>query len=180
MALTRQWKYRFGKRYANGAQFPASPLPARATQLLARLASLRDKLANHLRKRHTVPLPVNLFEELYRLGVNQSVVSQDMWTAYGERFAMHVCRNAAGFPHQQNSGGNVPGIQAELPKHIQPPAGDVSQVQSRRSRAPHAMRQHGELIVEVHIDVLVTLPRRKARRHQRILNPRGLRYVNTA
>ncbi len=80
-----------------------------------------------------------------------------MRTAQARRRSVHVRTFAARFGDQQNAGGHVPGIQAKFPKGIQPPAGYIGQIQRRGSGAPHAMRDHGELIVEMHVDVLMPL-----------------------
>ena len=85
---------------------------------------------------------------------------------------------AARFANQQHSRGHVPGIQAELPEQIQPPAGDISEIDRRRAGAPHAVRKHGELIVEMHVYVLMPLARREARGRQRIFDPRRAGDMN--
>ena len=68
-----------------------------------------------------------------RLVVDQPVVGQDVRAAQVERRAVHIGATASGFADQQNARGDVPGIQAELPEHIQPSAGDISQIERRGS-----------------------------------------------
>jgi hypothetical protein len=46
-------------------------------------------------------------------------------------------------------------LKAELPEDVEPPAGDVGQIDGRGARAADSVRCHGHLVIEVDVDVLV-------------------------
>ena len=69
-------------------------------------------------------------------------------------------------------------MQVEFPEQVQPPAGDIGQVERGRSGPAHAVRQHRELIEEVNVDVLMAPARRKAGGGQRVLHAVHLGHVN--
>src|SRR4051812_42807068 len=92
--------------------------------------------------------------------------------------AVHVGANPASLLDQQRPGGHVPWVQSELPKRVQPPTGDIREIEGRGPRAPHAMREHRELIVEMHVHVLMPLAGRKSGRREAVLDVGDLRDAN--
>src|SRR5439155_6399389 len=86
----------------------------------------------------------------------------------------------AGFGDQQNAGGHIPWLQTEFPEQIQAAARNKSQVERGGTRAPHSMRGHGELVIEMDVDVMAPLAAGKSRGPQAVGKTAGARDVNAA
>src|SRR5208337_121646 len=74
----------------------------------------------------------------------------------------------AGFLDQEHAGGGVPGIEVEFPEAVIAAAGDIDQVEGRRSRTPHTVRAQGDLVIEVDVRIQVPLVAGKASPEQRL------------
>jgi len=75
---------------------------------------------------------------------------------------VHVGDGSAGFFDEELSGSHVPGVEPKFPESIEATAGDVGEIDCRGTSAAHSMGNHGELVVEVDIDVLVASAAGKA------------------
>src|SRR5260370_16743719 len=74
--------------------------------------------------------------------VEQSVGGQQLAAVDRKRCVAEVGDLAAGFFHEQDAGGRVPGIQVELPKCVQAPAGDITKLQRTGTRSTPALPTH--------------------------------------
>jgi len=110
--------------------------------------------------------------------MHQGVIGEQVFAAEIERRTMHVRDGAAGLAYQQHPAAMSHGFRLNSQKQVQAPACDVSQVDRGRSRAPHPVRKHRELIVEMHVHVLMPFARGKAGGRERILDPRRARNAN--
>src|SRR5258708_1555291 len=95
-----------------------------------------------------------------------------------ERRTVKAADLASGFFHDQSASGRIPGIEIELPETVEAPAGDVTQVQRRRSGPANAMRMQRDLMIKVNVRILVPLVAGKSRSQQGFLQLRNLRHVN--
>jgi len=126
-----------------------------------------------------IPSREDIGKQRDRLVVNQPVIGKNMRIVKIEGPSAHIRSEATGLANQENARGNVPGMQAKLPEHIQSPAGHIGQIERGSSGPAHPVRQHRELIKEVDVHVLVASARGKAGGHQRVLHPVHLGYLNS-
>src|SRR5581483_11042872 len=98
----------------------------------------------------------NLVELVDEGGVDDAVGGQGLaGAAVVEGAAVHVGDGAAGFGDEEGAGGDVPGIEVEFPEAVEAPGGGVGQVEGSGAGAAHAVRAHGDLVVEVDVGILV-------------------------
>src|SRR5260370_6383709 len=110
--------------------------------------------------------------------VEQSVGGQQLAAVDRKRCVAEVGDLAAGLFHEQDGGGRVPGIQVELQKCVEGPAGDITKVQGSGTGSAHAVRAQGDLVIEVDVRVFVAFVAGKSRGHQAFRQPRRLGNVD--
>src|SRR6266852_2159197 len=93
----------------------------------------------------------------------------------GVRPALHIRTASAGFGHQKNAGGHVPGIESEFPKRFKSSASYVSQIDRGRSTAAYAVRRHRHLVIEVDVHIQMTFAAGEAGRDQAVFQALGSR-----
>src|ERR1039458_3149488 len=103
-----------------------------------------------------------LCEQGDQLSVDRAVGDGDVASTQAHGGAFHVAGTAARFANQQQDGDHVPGVQPEFQESIQPPTGNVGQVDRSRAAAPDSVGAHGGLIEEVDVDALMPLARGEA------------------
>src|SRR5262249_43333513 len=86
--------------------------------------------------------------------------------------------SAAGFGDEQGSRRHVPRIQSEFPECVQTPAGDIGEIDGRRSTASDAVCGHRHLVIKVDVHVEMALAAGKAGRDQSILQAPDHRHTN--
>src|SRR5664279_5149572 len=104
----------------------------------------------------------DFFEVRKQFLVDESVTGQDLSTVKAKRRSVKAGHASAGFLNQKCARGGVPRIQIEFPEAVVAPAGDVGQVERRRSSAPHTMRAQRDLVIKVDVGILVPLVAGKA------------------
>ena len=97
-------------------------------QLRARSGNLRNRLAELGRGRSRRRVSSTWLVQCAIVGEQ---VSEEVTPCVR---AVHVANRAAGFGDQQCAGRHVPRLQAELPEDVEPPAGDIGQIDGRGAR----------------------------------------------
>src|SRR5690242_19165454 len=90
------------------------------------------------------------------------------------RAALHIGSAAARFPNQQNTRAHIPRLESEFPEEIETACSYVGQIDGSGAGSPHTMRSHGELVVEMDVDVVVAFAAGEARRRETVGEPPGL------
>src|SRR6185437_8350356 len=86
--------------------------------------------------------------------MHRRIARDDASVVDGTRFSFEIRDHAARLSHEQYAGRDVPGRQLELPKSLEPPAGDVGEIERRSTRPPdagalaHDAWQHREVAVD--------------------------------
>lgn len=101
-------------------------------------------------------------EEVEGLGVDGVIGGEDVGAVEGGGTTFHVGAAAAGFVDEEDAGGLVPGVEAEFPEGVKAPGGDVGEVEGGGASAADTVGEHGHLVEEVDIDVLVAACRGEA------------------
>jgi acetyl-CoA carboxylase, biotin carboxylase subunit len=78
-------------------------------------------------------------EDVEHGGVDQAVGGRDAGRRELEIPPLDVRDAPAGLRHEQRTGGDIPGVELELPEPVEPAAGDIGQVQGRRPAAPDGL-----------------------------------------
>src|SRR6185436_13863432 len=89
--------------------------------------------------------------------VDQAIRSQRLPAIELERPAAEIAHRSSSLFHNQHTCSSIPGIQIELPKSVHASTRHIAQVQSRRSRSPHAVSAQRNLVIEVDVGILVAL-----------------------
>ena len=76
----------------------------------------------------------DLREQFQYFPVQHCVIGQNVRAMQIRSGAEHIRAQAPGFANQQEARGHIPGMQAELPEEIQPPAGHIGQIDGGTSR----------------------------------------------
>jgi hypothetical protein len=97
----------------------------------------------------------DLFEEVEGGGVDEGVGGEERVAFEGVGAAVHIGDFATGFFDEEFTGGHVPGAELEFPEAIEAAAGDVGQIDGGGAGAADAVGDHGELVVEVDVDIEV-------------------------
>src|SRR5579862_1030143 len=87
-----------------------------------------------------IPSREDIGEQSDRFLVEQPVICENVRIAKIKRRAVHICTTASGLANKKNARRYVPGMQAEFPKQIQPPARDISEIERGGSRPAHPVR----------------------------------------
>src|ERR1039457_4515003 len=132
------------------------------------------------RHRNAIEATVDFPEQLQYLFVDQAVIDQQMRSLESMGLSPHIGTVPSGLGHQQRPGGQVPGIQAELPERVETPAGDIGEVQRSRTAPSYPVRAHRQLVIEVDVHVLAALLAGKSGGDQRIGQAPGRGHVNLA
>src|ERR1039458_1625024 len=94
--------------------------------------------------------------------MDESIRRQYFAAIEAKRRTVKAGHASAGFLDQKRARGRVPRIQIEFPEAVVAPAGDVGQVEGRRSGAPQAVRAQRDLVIKVNVGILVPLVAGKA------------------
>src|SRR5215472_6221461 len=86
-----------------------------------------------------------LRDDLDHLIVDGAVGRDEMAAVERKRFTMIAAHAAARFSTDQRACGYIPRVQARLPKSIEASAGDVAEIERRRSVAPDRARDLQEV-----------------------------------
>src|SRR5262249_34913487 len=78
---------------------------------------------------------------------------------------------------QKDAGGNIPGIEIELPVAIKTSACGIGEIKSCRTGAPNTMRVQRDLLVEVNVGILVAFLAWEAGSDQALTQCPGARHV---
>src|ERR1700756_4071158 len=148
-----------------------------STSLSQRLDSLSLVFAG-LRQRNEPSSRKDLLEFVQKRVVHQSVRRQCLTAVQFKRRSVEAADLAARFFHDEHAPSGIPGIEIKFPEAIEAAAGDIAQIERRRSRAPDAVRAQRDLVIEINIGILVALMAGKTGRDQAFLQLRGLRHVD--
>ena len=89
-----------------------------------------------------------------------------------------IAHHSAGLFYQQHAGCGIPWIQIEFPESIEPSAGNIAEIERRRTRPPYSMTTQCDLVIEEDVRIFMPFVAGKPRSQQRFRQIRNLRNLN--
>src|SRR6185436_5455110 len=118
-------------------------------------------------------------QSLQELGKHLRCPRSDVAALQVARITRKIADEASGLQDQQSTRRHVPGRQAHLPESVEPPGGDIGEVERRCAGPPHARARSHDPPELSHVRLeAAQLAKRKAGADQRVLEAPAARYAD--